>query len=399
MKKRFLFFYLMLLLMGAPVWAQLVVTNSPTGAAVVLTQPSAVFVTWTVQSGDVTPTTAVSEEGLFVSGPETLGRVGTFLTTSVGTNGSGIATETLLIPPDVSNRALKRNVSTFFYQRTFHTTSNGASGQARLTCRLSTSAYGNFSIAAVTLFFENQRGEATFNQNDRQGRAFAEVHYNGTGLMKAVWEVQEPSNSDFRVLQTVNYHLTFGDRIVFETPSVPGLPTIATGRHTLRFRILDPVSGFALPVITYFVQAAPQNEPNTSAITLKSPAFSAHLAGSEPFGWSGKVNGTLVKFSVYEKTSVDQILPVSPSVEPLPGSNKLSGSKILQSSDLVLVRGAEIFSAALPAGSTSFTAKAEQLKRLHSGAWYVWQVQTLDASGKVIAESELRSFQLLNPAH
>src|SRR5262245_23628434 len=147
-------------------FAQLQVKNDPTGAAVVITQPSAVAVTWSIQSGESNPTTVVSSEGLFVLGSEVLGQVNTSLTASVGPNGTAAINETLLIPPDVSNRALKKNAPTFFYKRTFRSTTSGATGQSALTCRLSTSAYGNFSIAAVTIFFENQRGEATFLQND-----------------------------------------------------------------------------------------------------------------------------------------------------------------------------------------------------------------------------------------
>ena len=199
MKKQFLTLFVSLF--ALPVWAQLKVNNIPTGAAVVVTQPSAVFVTWNVQSASGDPVTAVSEEGLFVLGDQTLGRVTTFLTASVPVGGTGTATETLLIPPDVSNRAFKLNAPTFFYQRTFRSTSDNSTGQSSLSCRLSTSAYGNFSIAAITLFFENQRGESTFDQNDSKARAFAEVRYNGTGLLRAVWEVQEPNSLQFREVE------------------------------------------------------------------------------------------------------------------------------------------------------------------------------------------------------
>lgn len=390
--KRWLLF-LLLLFSTLPVFAQLQVTNNPTGAAVVVTQPSAVLITWIVQSGATTDTTVVSEEGLFVLGNETLGRVETFLTTNVAPGGTSLVTETLLIPPDIPNRVLNQNVPLFLYQRTFRSMTDNASAQAQLTCRLSTSAYGNFSIGGLTLFFENQRGETTFEQNDRTAHAFAEVHYNGTGLLKATWEVHEPNSSDFRVLQQVQYHLTFGDRLVFETPSVPPLPTIVTGRHTLRFRIEQPVSGFQLPQITYFVKSAAPPEEKLPPLTLRNPEEGARLKGNELFEWSGKVDAAILKFSVFEKIAGQKILRDSPSIEPLPDSKKITDSPILQSSDLLLHKGAEIFSAALPTSSTSFRLKKEQISRLQSGKWYLWQIQALDASGKIIAETGLRSFQ------
>lgn len=397
MRFRICFGFCILLLSSLTAFAQLTVVNVPTGAAVVVTQPSAVFVTWNLQTAPNTASSASSEEGLFVLGDRVLGRVGTFLTAPIGAGGTGSATETLLIPPDISNQALKLNTATFFYRRTFRT-NTGVAGQSALTCRLSTSAYGNFSIAAVTLFYENHRGEATFEQNDRKAHAYAEVHYNGTGLLKAVWEVQEPNNPDFRVLQQINYHITYGDRIVFETPSIPPLPTILTGRHILRFRIIQPVSGFEIPPVTYFVKVHEEGAAPASKLELMNPIPGAQVSNEVVFEWSGNVAPDAIqKLSVHERASLGSILPVSPSVEALPDSNRLSGTKSLQTTELSPIEGVSVFSAALPFGTRVFKPKPEQLDRLHPGVPYVWQVQALDASGNVIAESELRIFELEKP--
>jgi hypothetical protein len=341
----------------------------------------------------VNPTTVVSEEGLFVLGSQVLGQVSVALTTSVSANGNASVNETLLIPPDVSNRALKLNAPTFFYRRTFRSTSTGATGQAALTCRLSTSAYGNFSIAAVTIFFENERGEATFLQNDPRARASAEVRYNGNGLLKAVWEVQEPNSTQYRVLQQVQYHLTYGDRILFHTPPVPPLPSVTTGRHFLRFRIEQPVSGFELPQVSYFVRA-PAGEADDLKLTLALPFQNARIRDTAQFEWKGKSNGKLLRFSIFERASFNTILSPTPSVEPLPESKELAGSKVLQNPDLFLVKGVEILSAALPVETTRYQLKPDQWKRLKPATWYVWQVLALDESGKVISETELRAFQI-----
>ena len=397
MKLKISFSFWMLLLSSLTAFAQLSVVNVPTGAAVVVTQPSAVFVTWNLQAAPNSASSAVSEEGLFVLGDRVLGRVSTFLTTPIGPGGNGSATETLLIPPDISNQALKLNARSFFYRRTFRTNS-GASGQSALTCRLSTSAYGNFSIAAVTLFYENHRGEATFDQNDTKAHAYAEVHYNGTGLLKAVWEVEEPNNPDFRVLQQVNYHITYGDRIVFESPSIPPLPTILTGRHILRFRILEPISGFEIPPITYFVKVHDTNAAPAARLELLTPPAGAKVANEVVFEWSGAVPPEAIqKLSVHERATLGSILPVSPSVEALPDSNQLSSSKIFQATELSPIEGVSIFSAALPSGSHVFKPRPEQLQRLRPGVPYVWEVQALDGSGNVIAQSELRFFELEAP--
>lgn len=373
--------------------AQLRVSNIPTGAAVVITQSSAVAVTWSV-AGTTPGTTVVSEEGLFVLNGETLGRVNTFLTTAATTDGTAVVTETLLIPPDVTNRAYQRKAGTFFYQRQFRSTSDGAAGESSLTCRVSTSAYGNFSIAGVTLYFENERGEVTFEQNDPHAHAFAEIHYNGSGLLKGTWEVQEPNNPQFRVLQQVNYHLAYGDRIVFQSPQVPPLPTVVTGRHILRFNITQPVSGFPLPVVSYFVKVKPADEKATPKLISESPLANTIIGTDTIFHWRGSIGGaTLLKFSVSERSSLGDIPEVSPSVESLPQSNPLAGSRILQPAELVFLKGVEVFSAALPAGADHYAIKGEQLQRLRAGKTYLWQVQALDSTGKILSETDPLPFQ------
>ena len=385
-----------LLLQGFTAFAQLVVESNPTGAAVVVTQSSAVFVTWNARSGAPDPTTVVSEEGLFVLGGEVLGQVPTFLMTTIPANGAGAMTETLLIPPDIANRSFKQNAATFFYQRTFRSSADGSTTIAALTCRLSTSAYGNFSIASMTLFFENQRGETTFPLSDPEAHVYAEVHYNGTGLIKAQWEVQEPSNTDFRILQQVNYNLTYGDRIVFRSPAVPPLPTVVAGVHQVRFRILEPVSGFELPVITYYVTPDPKNKPQSPGASLKlvRPANDSQAGADVVFEWTGRVeNCKVLKFSVFEKSSVGLFLSVNPATNPEPNSD-VASSLSLQNPDVVPIKGVDVFSSALPADALRFTPRAEQWKRLRPGVKYLWQIQALDTAGKVMTESELRIFQI-----
>jgi hypothetical protein len=377
-----------------PLFAQLRVVNVPSGAAVVVVQSSAVFISWNAQSGASSPTTVVSEEGLFVLGDQTLGRVETFLSATLPANGTGSLTETLLIPPDIANQAFQQKAATFFYRRSFHSSADGSVATAALICRLSTSAYGNFSIASVTLFFDNQRGQETFPRNDLEAHAFAEIHYNGSGLLKAVWEVMEPSATDFRLLQQVNYHLTYGDQIVFRTPALPPLPTVVPGVHQLRFRIQEPVSGFEMPVVTYFVTSISQRQTESQfPFVLIAPATAASVSPGSAFEWKGKVEGCKVlKFSIYERASLPLLLPVSPSTDPQPNS-QVASSLSLQNPDLFPMKGAEIFSAALQPDAISFIPREEQWRRLRQDVKYVWQVQALDASGKVIGESDLWIFQ------
>src|SRR5262249_171944 len=158
---------------------------------------------------------------------------------------------------------------------------------------------------SVTLFFENQRGETTFVQNDPEAHAYAEMHYNGTGLIKAQWEALEPSSSDFRILQQVNFNIAYGDRIVFRRPAVPPLPTVVSVFYQLRFRIIEPVYGFELPVITYYVvpPSSSNNEVEGELLKQVRPANNTEINSETGFEWSGTVqNCKVLRFSVYEKS-------------------------------------------------------------------------------------------------
>jgi hypothetical protein len=206
--------------------------------------------------------------------------------------------------------------------------------------------------------------------------------------------VQEPNTENFRVLQQVNYHLTYGDRIVFQSPSIPPLPTVVTGRHGLRFKITQPVSGFELPVVSYFVKVKPPEEKLESKLRPEFPDKNAVVAGDVTFRWTGVAEeASVLKFSVHEQGSLEKALSPSTSPESLPDSNPLSGSKLLQTPALPAVKGVVVFSAALPVAARQYAPREEQIKRLRPGVIYVWQIQALDASGKIIMESDLRSFR------
>jgi hypothetical protein len=127
-----------------------------------------------------------------------------------------------------------------------------------VTCLPGGSAFATFSIARVELMFQNQRREITVPLDTPDLAVYADIRYNGTGALKAQWEVAEPGMADttgFRVLETIQEFVPFGDRVVIQRPRVPPLPTHSPGEYQVALRIMEPPAAFALPVARYFVEA------------------------------------------------------------------------------------------------------------------------------------------------
>ncbi len=107
-----------------------------------------------------------------------------------------------------------------------------------------------FRITRLQLYFENKRAEITIKKDLPSLKAYADIRFTGSGLLKGFWEV------DGRILKNVNRHIITSDRsITVETPNAPPLPTFETGTHRVRFVITNPSQDIPFPEAIYFVTA------------------------------------------------------------------------------------------------------------------------------------------------
>src|SRR6185503_9948469 len=134
-------------------------------------------------------------------------------------------------------------------------------------------------------------------------KVFADVSYNGSGLLRAIWEVAElgasnvtagPVNAPpttfatpidpnltppahlFRTLHTITQYVGFGDRILLTMPPSPGLPTTQAGNYVVNLRFVEPPVGYEIPVAQYFVKSN-EHPIRRSEIVLVSPGDAAVL--------------------------------------------------------------------------------------------------------------------------
>jgi hypothetical protein len=412
--------------LASPAAAQ--VGRFPTGLNVSVLRPTAINVNWQITAAP--GSRATSTIGLFQAadpgagagaGPcvpaTALGQINSTVIVPVAPNGAGRSVETLVIPSTVAETALKRGLDQFFYCRAF----TGSFGVARnrVTCRQGSSAFANFSIARVELYFENRRREITVAQDTTDLRVFADVAYNGSGIVRAVWEVAElgasgptagpgtvptrifttpvdpnlqPPANLFRALHTINQYVGYGDRILLTLPGAPPLPTGQPGTYAVNLRFVEPPVGFEIPVATYYVKPG-ETAFRRPTIGLLTPGDGAQLPHDRvDFRWDGIAGVTHYRLDIYPQETIH--LPTAPGLYAGPATNPSNAPSVFQPRprDPDGAREDTAVSAMLPAQITFFTLRSSHLARLQPGRAYAWQVRGLDQRGNVVGESPLRPF-------
>ncbi len=262
--------------------------------------------------------TASSNSGVFIRGQTILGTVSTTLSTNL-TNGSGTVSETLIIPIRVIRQAEQLGINRFEFRRQFDLFSLVglcATFNSSVQITLTSEAAAEFKITRIQLYFENHRAEITVKRNQPALRAFADIRFTGSGLLRGHWEVDGN-----RFSADVVQHLVYGRNVTIESPDIPALPTFVTGTHIIKFVITSPSMDLPIPEAIYFVTA--EEFGKKFSINLVSPKDRSEIDYSPPtFKWEGggqKVtyliefledgNGKPI-FSAYSKR-FDYNLPVS----------------------------------------------------------------------------------------
>ena len=287
-----------------------------------------------------------SQKGLFIANDRVIGENNTPLNVLLQ-EGSGSVSETIRIPVAVLKRTEALGTTHLQYQRSF--TGESVSVVATVEINVTTGALAEFRIDRVQLYFENGRAEITVRRNQPNLRAYADIRFTGSGILRGYWEV------DGRLLSNVNKHLVYGRTVTIPSPEVPSLPTFVSGTHIVRFVITEPSQEIPLPVAVYFVTA--EEYRKALSIRLLSPENNREVEYSSlTFSWEGVSGLTayLVEFMERE------------------------GEKVL-------------FSAYTK--KTEYTLPDRFLKRIfRPGSSYVWKVKGFGSENTIIAESPLYRF-------
>lgn len=106
-----------------------------------------------------------------------------------------------------------------------------------------------FAVSSLRLRWEDGRTDLSVARGFSPLAAYADLKYEGTGLLQAQWTI------DGVVLGTFVRQLGFAGRATFDTAMFLPLPTSEPGEHWVSLRILTPTVSFESPVVRYFVRA------------------------------------------------------------------------------------------------------------------------------------------------
>ena len=268
--KKYILAILALILTGllAPSLSQASVAVTPSSVNVVRGQTNTVVITYRFYNIVAGSGTMTSPEGQFFTTDSTIGWNNMPLTVNIsGTIGT--VTETVVVPVKIMEKVIQQGKAQFSYRRTF---TGIAIDTATINLTVSGETGGTLGIRRLSLYFGNGRAETTVMKYAADLKAYADISYNGSGLLKGYWEV------DGRLLSYVSQPLPGSQQITLTTPDIPALPTFDTGTHTLRFVVTnpDPDQGIPLPTLVYFV-TTDESAWKQIGLTLKSPAEAAEV--------------------------------------------------------------------------------------------------------------------------
>lgn len=382
-----------LLLAWAPTQAAVIaVAASPPAANVPVGQSGSVQLRWMVTAtlGVGAPRVS-SNQGIFrANGPggPVLGRNNLTIASMAQPTGQQMAItsipESLLIPARVVLRAQVLGARRIVYQRTF--SDGGAGAVGTLTLNLAGGLGSGFAITRVALRFADGSQEkivapaaTTF--------VFADITHTGSGRLMARWEVAEPVTTRgqpiFRTVAVVNRQLIgSGARTTLRSPN---LPTRGDGAYLVRLTITRPATGFAAPVLRYFVNPALTPLPEPVTITLRGPADGADYTTGLDFVWQ-----PLTGVATYQLEFHD-LPPMLPDPDPVgdPAIPRVTADH----RDLRPIgkpRGKPISGIVVPAAINAVALSPLALTHLAPDHGYWWRVVAFDAAGHLIGRSPLR---------
>jgi hypothetical protein len=117
-----------------------------------------------------------------------------------------------------------------------------------------------FSISYLALRWEDGTVRRTVQQGEPGLVAYADLKYEGTGLLQAQWLVDDVPLRSFSRQLTFAHRATLTSGQVTTAGPALSLPTNIPGAHSVTLKVLQPGLTFQVPVIRYFVSLGPDPE-------------------------------------------------------------------------------------------------------------------------------------------
>ena len=112
-----------------------------------------------------------------------------------------------------------------------------------------------FQIFFLQLRFEDGKSYKTVSKEFVPFRAFADIKYEGTGVLQVQWLV------DGQAFHLTTQTLALAQEATIDSGAVPSLPTQLAGVHDVTLKIIQPQTEFTIPIIRYYVAVASPARP------------------------------------------------------------------------------------------------------------------------------------------
>jgi len=215
-------------------------------------------------------------------------------------------------------------------------------------------------------------------------RVKANLSYTGSGVLRGVWEIAEPSSTIgtpvFHPLTHVRKFLSQLGQITIYSPRLPGH---LTGLYLVRFRITDPQASFDSPVIRYFINAR-KLVVKPVRMDIISPANQTRISEDTRFSWQQLNGARAYLLEIFVPAAANPGQPATNTAE--------DGIESLLVPEAGLDGGVPVSGMLIPSNQTILSKLAHT--HLEAGQRYLWRVKAIGASGHVIGESPLRAIRM-----
>ena len=342
-------------------------------------------VSWQVFLFGLAGPTVSSSRGVFLTpAGAVIGSVNTLLTKAIAaTTTQTLFSEQLLIPASIIAKANSLGANQIIYQRSFVDATSTVGGiTGFLVFNITGSAGAGFSISREALSFEPDGLLYKVVRKGEKPRVTAELTYSGSGILRGVWEIAEPSTTagGTPVFRPITHEQKFLGQLGQAIETSPELPGNMTGLYMVRFRVTSPAASFSPPVIRYFVGRGFQQPVKPVDIDLVAPKQQAPISSRSLFRWQKIAHAQAYVLEFFLPDAIDFKAPDVHIAHRLAGSP--SRSEVI--SDKQPVSGMLV-----PTPNTKPSRMA--YAHLKAGQKYFWRVRAIGANGRTIGISSLRA--------
>jgi hypothetical protein len=173
-------------------------------------------------------------------------------------------------------------VITHLYKQTgtYTVSASGQFGLASTQIRVvqGTGPAAPFAISSLRVRWENGRTDMSVAQGFTPLAAYADLKFEGTGLLQAQWTL------DGVPIGTFVRQLGFAGQVTLDTSMFLPLPATELGEHQVSLQILTPQITFQAPTIRYFVrvddgESLPRVDDIRPAVLRPGEEMELHIAG------------------------------------------------------------------------------------------------------------------------